>query len=383
LSQRESSGRSPVMTVRRRSNQWVNVAAAERRDREARDATREARLRRNVEIFAVVWFCAVVVVDLVIPGSVIVIGLVTLSTLLVSAVSSLGRTIAFGVAAVVVTALSPLWDTLTTSAAIVRVVNTFLVGVVAVVIALLRLRRERHLTSVVAAAEAAQLAVLPTLPRQTGHVNVAARYHSAADEAMLGGDVFDMYWDEDGTVIALVGDVCGKGLASVQEGARLIRAFRQYASTSPSLDRLAARMDAYMRPFLAPEVFVTAVLVDASSPDYVEVASCGHPAPVLLTDHRMTPVEIAYGPPLGLGFPTETRRHSWQQGDRILMCTDGLLEARDRTGRFFPLDRLEPALRSPSLEAALEETIQQVEGFVPRRRLTDDVCLMLLENRGP
>ena len=342
----------------------------------------EVAVQRKVELFSAGWFLLVLAADLVFHD-VVLIGLVNLSTLLVSAVSPIRRTAGFAVAAVAVSALSPLWDHgQTTGTEIVRVVNTALLGVVAVVLTLLRSRRERQILRIVAAAEAAQRAVLPTLPKVAGQVGIAARYHSAADEAMVGGDVFDMFYDETGRVIALVGDVAGHGLESVQEGARLIRAFRQYAPTSQTLEQLAALMNAYITPFLASDVFVTAVLADVSSPAHVTVASCGHPAPLLVTPAGVREVPIAPGPPLGLGAPTQTRTLPWSPGDRLLLHTDGLSEARDRAGRFFPLALIEPALRAGTPDEAVDKIIAVLEGYVADARLTDDVCLMVLENRG-
>jgi phosphoserine phosphatase RsbU/P len=365
------------------STGWVDVVAGGRRPAHPPHAHRRTSLQRNVELSAVVWFVLVVVVDLSIPSTVIVIGLVNLSTLLVTAVSPVRRTAVFAVAAVVAVALCPLWDQgQTTSTEVVRVVNTVLFGAVAVGLTILRERRDRQVLRIVAAAEAAQRAVLPTLPAQAGRVGIAARYHSAADEAMVGGDVFDMYYNDTGKVIALVGDVAGHGLASVQEGARLIRAFRQYAPTSESLEQLGALMNAYITPFLAPDVFVTAVLADVSSTDTITVASCGHPAPLLLTATGLMQVPITYGPPLGLGSPTGVQTQAWCPGDRLLLHTDGLLEARDRSGRFLPPALVEPALRTGTPAEAVDTVIEVLEGYVPDGRLHDDVCLMVLENRG-
>ena len=198
---------------------------------------------------------------------------------------------------------------------------------------------------------------------------------------MVGGDVFDMYYDDNGTVIALVGDVAGHGLGSVQEGARLIRAFRQYAPTSGTLEQLAALMNAYITPFLAPETFVTAVLADVSSPDHVTVVSCGHPGPLLLTPAGITEMSIAHGPPLGLGVAPESVTQPWSCGDRLLLHTDGLLEARDKSGRFLPVALLQPALQRATADEAIDDG-RRARVLVGPRGLRDDVCLMILENRG-
>lgn len=339
-------------------------------------------IQRRVELCAVGWFALVLVADLTFH-SVILIGFVNLSTLLVSAVSPVRRVAMFGLAALLVAALSPLWDTgQTTSTEVVRVLNTVLIGGVAVMLTLLGTRRERQVGLIVDAAEAAQRAVLPTLPKQVGRVGIAARYHSAAETAMVGGDVFDMFYDDDGKVIALVGDVAGHGLGSVQQGARLIRAFRQYAPACRTLEQLAAQMNAYIMPFLAEDEFVTAVLADVSSTEHFTVASCGHPAPLLMTSQGLAEVGITYAPPLGLGAPDEAQTHPWSSGDRLLLHTDGLTEARDRHNRFLPTEILRPAMHAGSPDEAVDSVVETLEGYVAAGRLRDDVCLMVIENRG-
>jgi anti-anti-sigma factor len=359
---------------------WVNVVWGG--SAEADDLNRGLSIRRTVERAALAWFAVVWVVDMLTPHLVFI-GLVSLSTLLIAAVSTVRRTAAYAIAAFVLSAASPLWDTVATSTAVIRDINTVLVGLVALAIALLRQGHDRQMQRLLAAAETAQRAVLPTLPHRAGPVIVAARYHSATEQAMLGGDVFDMFWTDDGTVIALVGDVCGKGLSSVQEGARLIRAFRQYAPTSTTLVELATRIDTYLRQFLAADMFITALLADVSDPNRFTVVSCGHPAPLLVTATRMIEVPVHPGPPLGLGVPTCSSSHPWRQGDRLLLHTDGLFEARNGSGTFLSVADVEPALRLPSVDDAVDAAVSAVETWVPRGRLTDDVCLLVLENAGP
>ena len=74
---------------------------------------------------------------------------------------------------------------------------------------------------------------------------------------------------------------------------------------------------------------------------------------------------------------------AWTSGDRILLCTDGLSEARDRRGEFLPLLPLAPHLRVHRLEDALDEVLAQVRGHVSAGRLADDLAVLLLENAVP
>jgi serine phosphatase RsbU (regulator of sigma subunit) len=80
--------------------------------------------------------------------------------------------------------------------------------------------------------------------------------------------------------------------------------------------------------------------------------------------------------PLGLGPADQSSRHRWLPGDRLLLFTDGLIEARDEDGRFLPRDRIEQAVRQPTLEDsldALEEAVHNHAG-----QFGDDLALLLL-----
>ena len=337
---------------------------------------------RRVQSVAILWFVGVVVVDLALGQRLVIIGLVNISTLLVTAVASPIRTALFAGAALTAVAASPVWDSAPANVLTVRVLNTFLLGAICVGLAAVRTAREDQLLRISAAAEAAQLAVLPTLPSHVNGLTLAARYHSAADQAVLGGDVYDFYTDETGRALFLVADVCGKGLGSVQEGARVIRAFRQFAAMSKDLCTLTQRMNTYLLPFLTPEVFITAVLVDLSNPDQVTVASCGHPPPLLLRGREIEELILKPGLPLGLGSPDASTTHAWAPGDRLLLYTDGLIEARNKAGQFLPLELIKESIAVPGVDEALDTLAQALQHYVPKGRLADDVCLLLLEN-GP
>jgi len=65
-------------------------------------------------------------------------------------------------------------------------------------------------------------------------------------------------------------------------------------------------------------------------------------------------------------------------GDRLVFYTDGLLEARDRAGRYFRLEDCLDTLRRPDLQAAADELLDRLVAHTGRR-LDDDVALLLLE----
>jgi sigma-B regulation protein RsbU (phosphoserine phosphatase) len=283
-------------------------------------------------------------------------------------------------------AASPAWNVGTnTVQQVVRAVDVAIISLAAVSIAAVRERRERRLSAVSAVATAAQHAVLPSLPEQLGPLRLACSYRSATEEAMVGGDLYDAIEVGD-RVRVIVGDVRGKGLDAVSQASRAIRAFRQYAGSEPSLPAVAAAMSAHLAPFFAGEEFVTAALAETDGDGRLAVVLCGHPPPAVATagaEVRWLPE--ADGPPLGiaerLGLDCGYRAHTvaWAPGDRVLLYTDGLSEARDASGRFLPRERVTAALGSADPEQVVKELLEAVDAYIPDGGHHDDLALVVLQ----
>ncbi|WP_252828030.1 PP2C family protein-serine/threonine phosphatase [Actinoallomurus soli] len=220
-----------------------------------------------------------------------------------------------------------------------------------VVFCALRERHERVLHRVRSVSEITQRVLLRPLPREAGPLRIASMYLAAAAEARIGGDLYGATRTADGTRL-LIGDVRGKGLASISEAAAVLCAFREASHHPMDLCKLALRLDAGVcqdvveyaetEPY-AEESFVTACVVDLPDAEpKAEVISCGHPPPLILRgDQVLTLQPDQVAPPLGLGLLTagepQPATFSFEPGDVLLLYTDGVIEARDRTGAFFDL----------------------------------------------
>jgi sigma-B regulation protein RsbU (phosphoserine phosphatase) len=339
---------------------------------------------RRALLLAFGLLAVLVVADLLMPPSVVLSPLFALAPLLACAYLPGAATALVGAAAVAAVLFTGAVTGATTETQHwVRVVDVALVSAAAVAIAAVRVRRERRLARMTHIAEVAQRAILPTLPTATERVSVASRYVSAARDAMVGGDLYDCSLVGH-RIRFLVGDVRGKGVAAVEQAARVIRAFRQAAALYADIDTVAEDMNSYLVPFFDDEEFVTGLLVDVTDPERVTLTSCGHPPAVLVP--RVGPpryVEARTGLPLGLGIdmvPYGTVTLPWSPGDRLLMYTDGLAEARDAEGEFLPLLDAASVLRDGTPEEALDGLLARLREHVPGGRLGDDLALVLLEN---
>ncbi|MFG2819900.1 PP2C family protein-serine/threonine phosphatase [Kitasatospora sp. NPDC048365] len=212
-------------------------------------------------------------------------------------------------------------------------------------------RRSRQLARAQSVAEAAQRALLRPIPERIGALQIATMYLAAEYEAQIGGDLYTATRTRDGARM-IIGDVRGKGLAAVGESALLISAFRLIAAQHATLPGLARELDRNVSRYLldfaqtdreSAEHFVTALFLDI--PDdapSARLTNCGHPPPLLLRHDHVVPLDGAgAAPPLGLGtlladdYPDDT--FQFETGDTLLLYTDGVIEARDRAGIFYPL----------------------------------------------
>ncbi|CAM5393080.1 PP2C family protein-serine/threonine phosphatase [Streptomyces avidinii] len=264
------------------------------------------------------------------------------------------------------------------------------VGVLSVVIAWVRQRRDAQLVSVRTVAEAAQLAVLPPVPERVGPVRCSGLYRAAQQGTLVGGDLYDVRAGPYG-VRALVGDVQGHGLAAVGTVAALLGAFREGVIDDAGLAAVAARLDRRLVADAAatsvehPELFATAVLVEfPPGLDRVRIVSCGHPPALRMRGRLVEEVAVDPGPPLGLGLagptPLRVTELPVRPGDQLLLHTDGVTEARDVTGHFYPLaDRVPVLARDPAgLVGAVWRDLAAFTDGGPH----DDVALLLLSLDG-
>ena len=277
-------------------------------------------------------------------------------------------------------AVSALWNqNLGTVDWWVRLAMTVVIGALAVVLAGIRVRREQELRHMTAIAEAAQRALLRAMPSSIGSLGFAARYVSATEEALVGGDLYEVAETPDG-VRVIVGDVRGKGLDAVQMAATVLAAFRRAAVMEPSLTAVATDLDNVVTAVAGDEDFVTAVLAEFHDDLTVTLVNCGHHPPLLLTE---TPTPAGWwtpATPAAPGARPVARAGDVQlpDGARLLFYTDGLVETRNRQGAFFPLARHRRRLCVPEARRRAGRPARPA-GRPRRDEIDDDMALLLVE----
>ncbi|MDQ6615745.1 MAG: serine/threonine-protein phosphatase [Actinomycetota bacterium] len=274
-------------------------------------------------------------------------------------------------------------------ATVVRMTVVVVGTVVATRAASVRIRRERRLVDLSTVAEAAQRAILREPPAQVGSVAVATWYQSSVRAATVGGDCYEILDTPFGARV-IVGDVRGHGMASVRLAALVLGGFRVLAYMEPDVASVAHELDLLVARYAAAptggdvdgEEFVTAVFCEINGQDII-VANCGHPPPLLVSPNgRVQRLDASRPtPPLGLGSEPTLERITVAPSTRVLLYTDGAVEARDRSGRFFDLECAAAGLAANSPDAGdtgIARIIDQLNSHAGGH-VTDDVALVLLE----
>ncbi|MGC5051336.1 PP2C family protein-serine/threonine phosphatase [Micromonospora sp. DT48] len=247
-------------------------------------------------------------------------------------------------------------------------------------VAAVRQRQAEQIAELSKLAMVAQQAVLRPLGPQVGALSVAGRYISSTATAEIGGDLYEAIETPYG-VRMIIGDVRGKGLEAVRLASIVLGSYRHVAYERADLRAVVTDLDRAVARNVGDEDFVTAALVEERG-GTLTIVNCGHPAPLLLRRGAVISLEPpSPAPPLGFMPVVRPRVERLEPGDRLLLFTDGLGEAR-RDGEFFPTtDRAWRLLGHgtvgdglASLETAL---VEWVHGH-----LDDDIALVLMEYTG-
>ncbi|MFF4650382.1 SpoIIE family protein phosphatase [Streptomyces sp. NPDC001380] len=246
----------------------------------------------------------------------------------------------------------------------------------------------RRYTREHAVAVTLQHSLLPRrLPEQSA-LDVAFRYLPA--QAGVGGDWFDVIPLPGARVALVVGDVVGHGLHAAATMGRLRTAVHNFSALDLPPDELLGHLDELVARIDQDEAAGGVGAITGATCLYAihdpvsgrcTLARAGHLLPAVVTPGGdVVFPDLPAGPPLGLGgMPFETAELDLPEGTRLVLYTDGLVEARDRD-----IDVGLELLRS-TLAAAADRTPEEVctavlDAMLPERP-GDDIALLVASAR--
>ncbi|MYT27349.1 MULTISPECIES: PP2C family protein-serine/threonine phosphatase [unclassified Streptomyces] len=374
---------------------------------------------------------AVYVIDVLTPPDIHLGPLLVAAPALTAALAGPGPTALIGVLAVAAqVSIGIARNALFTENLAAQIGALIVVAGLVFVYTVVRERNERRLSRSRSIAAVAQQVLLRPLPTHTADLEIASLYLPAEEEAEMGGDLYAAARTTASTRL-IIGDVRGKGLPAYSHAALILGAFRAVAHRQATLPRLTRHLDGALRwdttqwhttthtrtdadtdngaggegrPHAdadggvgadagadgdSGENFATATVLDI--PDRrneLTTINCGHPPALLLRNgqaHPLTPLHTAL--PLGLGnlatppqYPTQT--FPFHPGDLLLLYTDGVTEARNPHGTFYPLAQRASAWTHHTPHHTLQQLRNDLLAHT-HGRLTDDAAAIAIRRLPP
>ena len=209
----------------------------------------------------------------------------------------------------------------------------------------------------------------------------------------LGGDYFDFITMPDQCQSLFIGDVTGHGFhASVimsliygyihrsTLGAcspcEIVKGVNQFLAT---FSRRTNKLD----HFFSTTLFFAIIDPRSLNMHYV---NCGHTPPLAKQQGKIISLPTS-GPPLGFFDEPdiEVLEFQFNPGDRLLLCTDGIIEAKNREGEMFGMARLTEEFQQGAGDhiESLEELFGQLDNFCDGQENADDMTAILLDFNRP
>ncbi|MBN8219478.1 MAG: serine/threonine-protein phosphatase [Spirochaetes bacterium] len=211
--------------------------------------------------------------------------------------------------------------------------------------------RNHEMSSDMAIAATVQKAIQANHEYSDDRLSVAGKMKPMLE---VGGDYFEIFRFDSGEIGVFVADVSGHGAGSALITAMLKVSLENAAKGERDTGRVLGKINDDMCRIIGQTDFYLTGILCKINPDSFELEYCGaaHPEMFLLSEGTLQSLE-SEGTILGklpaLTFPV--RRTALKKGDRLLIYTDGITEARHKNGEFWGESRLQELLKDSAVGA--------------------------------
>jgi serine phosphatase RsbU (regulator of sigma subunit) len=246
-----------------------------------------------------------------------------------------------------------------------------------------RLERERHemIDRELSQAREIQLAWLPDASLPVRAIDLAAINSPASH---ISGDFYNWFELADGRLVVTIGDVTGHGMAAAFLMATTQLLVRNTMTTvgDPGACLSEVNRQLCVQVFNGQFVTMLVMVLDLSS-GAMEIATAGHPAPLLADGESFQPLPLEPQLVLGIERSTQyvTEKYQLPPQSSLLLYTDGVVECLGSSGNRFSTDGLQRTLygRYENAQAILDRVISAVDAFRGELELTDDLTLVAVQ----
>lgn len=245
-------------------------------------------------------------------------------------------------------------------------------------------RQEQRLERDLSLARELQFRLLPPTIPMLANLDIAAKFVPAR---AIGGDLYDFVSYSLGRTAIIIGDVSGKGAPAAIYAALVSGILRSHAPIEPSPAEMLSAVNYSLGERRIEAQFVSliyAVWDDASRS--LRVANSGLPRPIYCHDGKIEVIE-ATGLPLGLFEETDYDELTFQAkpGDVFVFFSDGILDARNKSGDLFGRTRLEHIVAkcpSASADSVVKAIFAAVTEHTAGEEAFDDETVLVVRVKG-
>ena len=206
----------------------------------------------------------------------------------------------------------------------------------------------------------------------------------------VGGDLYDMHELGKYKLGVFIGDVSGKGVPAALVMAKTISLFRMLAAGTDEPSDLLFQLNEEMTRSANSGIFVTATyIVYIAGQKRVMISSAGHLPTFILRKKKGTieSLTLEGGMPLGLMERVEFSQSevTLEEGDSIILYTDGVVEAKNLKREDFGEEKLKSTLienRDKKPQETLEIIQKAFQAFAGKAPQHDDCTVIILKEQG-
>jgi serine phosphatase RsbU (regulator of sigma subunit) len=203
------------------------------------------------------------------------------------------------------------------------------------------------------AAQQVQRLMLPAQSVNAPYMHIDTAYLPSQE---VGGDFYQIATGSDGDLLLIIGDVSGKGLQAALTMSLIVGLWQEVVSTTQSPHEILCRFNNYLQSRMSGG-FVTCLCARLQPDGQLTIANAGHLAPYL----NGTELAVLNGLPLGISDASEYEesRHLLSPTDTLVLISDGVVEARDKSRSFYGFERLQQTLSEHPGAEAIARRAQQ------------------------
>jgi phosphoserine phosphatase RsbU/P len=232
-------------------------------------------------------------------------------------------------------------------------------------------------------AQVIQKTLLPPVTYSDNQITISTSFLQASE---IGGDFYLVVPINDDKVTFCIGDVMGKGVPAAMVMTILIGIFSDLIKSNLSIAQIMNEANRKLIEYLEEVCYATVFLASYEKSKHLLTYVCaGHDKPYIINQHDFEEVKLEKSDVIiGVFENIRYNKHEYvmNKGDRLVLYTDGLIDAYNKNKEHFGQERLYDTIskfKHVPLRKFNEEIIKEIQHFIKGTPQHDDMALVVLE----